>query len=893
MPLSLNAAEKRIYTGLGNSNFPPYEFLDEYGRPTGFNIEIIRAAGEAAELEFQIILMPYDEALTLFNGGGADFMTGIFHEKGDTSGKLYSSPALNIPFFIAIKNDSDMNMKPVVRKKTAYNSKYPLAPLISKSMPHSVIKGFDSDISVLRSVSDGSSGSAVISHYSAYYIMDKYGIDDIRIIPSPVLFMDYSLQFSGGNDELMNRFNKGLQVIMKNGKYDRIHNKWFSPMMSPSKEKQIFILISFLIFLFVVSLLIILFNILLRREVKSRTGALHKEINHNYYIADLSRKLLGDASIERISRTVLEYLAELTDSYNGVAGYIGSEPAQEIIALYSYSLSSGLPEFKCLNLDYQKALEIKEMILKNTDAFFSNNPDLIFPEEALPAGHLKLQNVLCSPILISNEIAGFLLMSNANREYDEEDLNIIENFSSQYALAIQRMRFERDLIKSEKKYRDIFDNVEDLLYLYDLEGNFTEVNNAFLKTLGYSEDDVSSLNIVRLLAGGKDGIYTEEEVRSILDRVFTEGYIHGEVKVRTKYGNNVIIEYKNSLIIDEEGKPAGVRGSARDITERKIDEKLLVEAKEKASESDKLKTNFLANMSHEIRTPLNAILGFTDILIEEVKEPQHENYLRMIQKSGKLLLSIIDEILDLSKIESGSLKIVESPFNIKSLLKNLYNNTFILIRTGKKNVSLDYYFDHRISEIILGDEYRVEQVMNNLLSNAVKFTDTGEINFGVKVNDKRFLEFYVEDTGIGISQENIPLVFERFRQIDYGNRRSYSGTGLGLSISRMIVEMMGGTIRVDSEVNRGSRFTFSIPYRHTEKEEMVKTETNTTGAGSRTILVVEDNSINRLLVTRILEKNGYTCLMAIDGFEAVETYKKKQSYRYHSHGYTDAQDGRT
>jgi len=301
---------------------------------------------------------------------------------------------------------------------------------------------------------------------------------------------------------------------------------------------------------------------------------------------------------------------------------------------------------------------------------------------------------------------------------------------------------------------------------------------------------------------------------------------------------------------------------------------VLIEAKEKASDSDRLKSNFIANMSHEIRTPLNAILGFTDMLIEEVSDRNHKNYLGMIQNSGKLLLSIIDDILDISKIESGALKISTAPFNVRTLMLNAYNRGAVLLKNKSKDVEFLNEIDPGIPEMIYGDGYRIEQVLNNLIMNAVKFTANGMIKVGLKLRNDYSLEFSVEDTGIGIAPENVKMIFERFRQVDGDSRRSFGGTGLGLAISKMIVELMGGNIYVKSEAGHGSKFIFTVPYRPAfEKETAAEKPPEKRRDRGNRIMVVEDNSINRTLVARVLEKRGYTTLMAVDGFEAVNNVK--------------------
>ncbi len=626
-------------------------------------------------------------------------------------------------------------------------------------------------------------------------------------------------------------------------------------------------------FLLLSAVCIVLFIKLLREKVKSGTFDLQRETYLNYYIADLSRKLLADVSIDNISKVVLEYLTKLTSSRHGLAGYIDKNNPG-IIEPFYLERNGDEVFFKKVTLRADKISSLLFNVFEKKETSFINNVTENQHIYEMPEGHIKIEKFISSPALIAGEAIGFIALANSIKNYGVAEVNIIENFSSLYALAVQRMRFEYDLVESEKKYRDMFDNITDMLYLYDLNGNLIDANKSFKKLFCQSDDDIKKSNIVDLITRGSDSIYNKQEIIHLLEEVIIKGYIDGEVEVKKSSGEKVILEFKNSLITDECGRPIGVRGSARDITERKMFEKVLIEAKEKANESDRLKSNFIANMSHEIRTPLNAILGFTDILMEEVSDGSHRNYLGMIQNSGKLLLSIIDDILDLSKIESGVLKISPGPFNVKTLMLNAYNRGVVFLKDKSKEIDFVHEIDPAVPEFIYGDGYRIEQVLNNLIINAVKFTPKGTIKMGLKPGNDYNLEFFVEDTGIGISPENMKMIFERFRQVDSDSRRSFGGTGLGLAISKMIVELMGGDVYVRSEPGRGSKFIFTIPYRPAfGKELLPEMPSETNRAHGNRIMVVEDNRINRILVIRILEKRGYNTIVAKDGFEAVNLVK--------------------
>ena len=259
------------------------------------------------------------------------------------------------------------------------------------------------------------------------------------------------------------------------------------------------------------------------------------------------------------------------------------------------------------------------------------------------------------------------------------------------------------------------------------------------------------------------------------------------------------------------GKSVGRVWSFRDITERRKAEKDLIAAKEKAEESDRLKTAFLHNVSHEIRTPMNAIIGFSSLLNEPdlTEEDQHQ-YVDIIFQSGSQLLSIINDIVDIANVETGQAKVNLREVNLNAILKSLNDQFSINSKQNNISVSLKMSLNDDDSNI-LTDSTKLVQILTNLINNAIKFTKDGRIDFGYTLKDG-FIEFFVKDTGIGIPQEFHSRIFERFYQVDSAVSRQYSGTGLGLSICKGYVELLGGTIRVESESGKGTMFVFTIPY---------------------------------------------------------------------------------
>ena len=323
---------------------------------------------------------------------------------------------------------------------------------------------------------------------------------------------------------------------------------------------------------------------------------------------------------------------------------------------------------------------------------------------------------------------------------------------------------------------------------------------------------------------------------------------------------------------DEKGCPQMLVGSLLIITQRKKMEMELIDARDKAEESNRLKSAFLANMSHEIRTPLNAIVGFSEMLgsVEEVEE--REEYVRIIENNNDLLLQLIGDILDLSKIESGTLEFVEAPQEITSLLKDMVCS--LQKRADKKHlvITLEKYLPECFTLI---DRNRLNQVLTNLIVNAIKFTSTGGIDVGYTLQEDGMLRFYVTDTGCGIPKEKRQEIFNRFVKLNNFEQ----GTGLGLPITQMIVNRMGGEIGLDSEPGKGTTFWFTIPYREVKRGQIDLPERSMLQVCSDqiTMLIAEDDASNYKLFETILRKD-YRILHAWNGKEAVELFEE-----YHPH----------
>ena len=354
-----------------------------------------------------------------------------------------------------------------------------------------------------------------------------------------------------------------------------------------------------------------------------------------------------------------------------------------------------------------------------------------------------------------------------------------------------------------------------------------------------------------------------------------------ELKTVRKDGSNGWMWVHGEAIKDNAGITLGLWGAAQDISARKLIEEELIVAKEKAEESDRLKSAFLANMSHEIRTPMNGILGFASLLKEpDLSGQEQQQFIQMIEKSGARMLNIINDIVDISKIEAGQMEIAISETNINNQIEYIY--TFFKPEVERQN--LQFFFKNSLpakESIINSDREKIFAILTNLVKNATKFTKEGSIEIGynlVETDNYPSLQFFVKDTGIGIPKNKQEVIFERFAQVDVFDKKALQGAGLGLSISKAYVEMLGGKIWVESEEGKGSVFYFTIPYNPEPKE---KTVLSTVAPADEVldqvkklkILIAEDDEASELFISAVVKKISKEVLSTKSGLEAVKIFR--------------------
>jgi PAS domain S-box-containing protein len=435
------------------------------------------------------------------------------------------------------------------------------------------------------------------------------------------------------------------------------------------------------------------------------------------------------------------------------------------------------------------------------------------------------------------------------------------------------------LMESEEKFRDIFESFQDIYYRSDLTGRILMISPSAYEVSGFRPFEIINKKITHFF---NDITKSRHVLRDLLRFGSVKNL---EASFQTKSGAVLQFILNMRLVYDKEGQPVEIEGVARDITELKKSSEELLKAKVVAEKSLKVKESFLANMSHEIRTPMNGIIGMIDLLSDTQLQPKQQEYVQTVKKSSETLLHILNDILDLSKIEAGKMELHKAPMSLELTIEKLY--ALFSQQANSKHNQLHYFIEPEIPKYIIADETRLLQILSNLTSNAIKFTEGGDIRIHVsliqsKGKVKKF-KVNVSDTGIGIAAENLSLLFNTFSQVDNSSSKSYAGTGLGLSIAKELCRMMNGEIGVTSAPERGSTFWFTFEAKETNVSPVnAPAENFDFKAGDQFkkaapfILITDDNIVNQKVASEILIKSGCKLEVASTGQEAIE--KVQETY---------------
>ena len=423
--------------------------------------------------------------------------------------------------------------------------------------------------------------------------------------------------------------------------------------------------------------------------------------------------------------------------------------------------------------------------------------------------------------------------------------------------------------------RSLIESNIDALMTTNPDGIITDVNRQMEALTGATRDELIG-------APFKDFFTNPDRAEAGIRMVLREKKLTDyELTARARDGTTTVVSYNATTFYDRGRTLQGVFASARDVTERKRVEIELKQAKAAAESASRTKSDFLASMSHEIRTPMNAIMGIADLLAKTTLTAEQDKYVKIFQRAGDNLLNLINDILDLSKVEASQLELEQTGFSLTDLVEKIMEMT--ALRAHEKGLVLTYEIDAGVPTDLIGDPTRLQQVLLNLIGNAIKFTEAGEVSLRIALDKDAaspdVLRFTTTDTGIGISKEKLGRIFERFTQADSSTTRRFGGSGLGLTISQSLVQLMGGHIWVDSVIDVGSRFSFSLPFERWSEKTRRSAEPVEIGAKqpllALRILLAEDSPDNRIITLAYLEDTPYRLDVAENGAIACDMFQTR------------------
>lgn len=566
-------------------------------------------------------------------------------------------------------------------------------------------------------------------------------------------------------------------------------------------------------------------------------------------------------------------------AYKSVAGKVLDVfVAVRVVSDQKWAMDLRIANKELLFHTQEKEKRANELIIANKELLFQNeekekraNELIIANEELLFQNEEREKRA--NELVLSNKALLFQTEQNEKQESANKEL---EAFRDSLELSAQ---YSRSLIEASR----------DPLVTINAEGIITDVNEASIRVTGVLRNSIIGTNF--------STYFTDpEKAQGGYEEAFKRGFVKDyALTIKHKHGRLTDVLYNASVYKDKEGKVLGVFASARDVTDQtriqleltnlkemaELTTIVAEEAKRKAEKATKIaeeavksKQQFLSNMSHEIRTPMNSIIGFTKVVLKTELNAKQKEYLKAIEVSGDAMVLLINDILDLAKVDAGKLVFEETPFKLENSMATMLH--LFEPKIQEKNLSFVHEYDPKIPDVLIGDSVRLHQIIINLVSNALKFTNRGEIKVRVAIEsedeDKIRIQFSVKDTGIGIAQEKIEKIFENFQQASSSTTRLYGGTGLGLAIVKQLVESQGGVVSVVSEIGQGSTFGFSLSFLKTCEEAESNNETFELDSNLKNInvLVVEDMPLNQLLMKTLLDEFEFNCDIAENGKRAIE-----------------------
>ncbi|WP_372640616.1 PAS domain S-box protein [Ancylomarina sp.] len=809
---------------------PPIAFHNENGDYVGLLIDYQKEIESSLGYEFKFKNFDtWEELITYSQTAHNYIIVGCASTNKRAEYLSFTNSIVKIPYvIISQKNSNITSMSSLKDKNICTVSNYAVNDYIAQYYPNITPISFKNHIECIRAVSTGNCDAMVVSQMTVTHIIDTELISNLKISDGSGYMNRLAVATSKDDPTLFKIIDKAIDNIPLN-RQKEFRQKWIHSRPSQFSKKTWLTIITILS-IFILSFIILwLWLIGLKKQVAKQTH----QIRENEENLRITLNSIGDALI-------------VTDVQGKITRM---NPVAQKLTGWNFKEAKGQSlegVFKIINSKTRETVEdpVKKVLNSGQIIGLANHTVLISKDG-------RENQIADSGAPIKDEtgnISGVVLVF---RDVTEE------------------YRMQTSLEESEAKYRSLIENSNDAIFLL-YENHFELINKRFEEIMGYTSLEMEKVNLHDLIAPESlemMNIRFQENDKSKLAPKF-------EFICRSKSGKKIPIEVSASFIPYKDG--IANQGIIRDISQNKKHENELIKAKEIAEESDRLKSVFLATMSHELRTPLNAVIGFSDLIQSDLPLEDILHFSKIINMSGKHLLGVIEDVFDISLIETGDIKIENEPLSITTLLNEVHEfikNEQILQNKEHVDLILNNSLENQ-DTILFSDQKRIKQNLINLLKNALKFTKEGRITFGCnlhKDNQQKFIQFFVKDTGIGIPQNMQQLIFEVFRQADDSHTRIYGGSGLGLTICKKLTNLMGGDILVESKEGEGANFYFTIPFSDNTNAYWDSTSiAPVLNFNNKTVLIAEDDETSFSFLEALLNTKGMKCVRANNGEEAVE-----------------------
>lgn len=833
-------AEKQVVRVGIHHDYPPYEFSSN-NKIIGFNIDILQQLSDLFSLDIEYIQADKQGLYTMLDSGQVDFISFCFQSQLNKRQYSLSIPYNMVGFGIFTPYESQIK-KPddiLVTRISLQNEQLNEAIINNKNFDGTTTLRV-SQIECLQDIIEDNADAAIVATLSGKYIVEKNGFNSIKIPPINFRSIQYSFAFAKHNDSLLTQVNEGLTILKETGTYNRIYQKWFGDVRPVQREnaKTTATWPYYIFTLIIIGLLWLYIN----------------QRKHYVNLKEIKEKeILMRHHAEKYLYEYQSLLNHVIDSLPHIV-FIKNAKNNFLIANEALAKLLGTTKENILNQDIGHFAETDAKILQ-----------LIEYKE-----YRELTNINTVQFIdATSQLKTFeVIKKTVERPLNTDKLLIV------IAVDISKRAKYEQMLKEEKALlSSLINSLPDLIFYKNTQLEYIGGNGPFRKFNNFATDED--------FVGKTDfDIYDKTLANQYLETdkeiIRTKELIQFMQWETTEDGKKCLYDTMKIPILDENGKLTGIVGISHDITKQAQTQQVIEKAKNKAEQSDKLKTLFLTNLSHEIRTPLNSIIGFSDLLTDpDLTDDQREEFTELISKSGVSLLTLVDDIIDLSKIEAEQITLNKSKFDINRMIIDLQDSINInRDPVQKRAVNLEYYIpaNEELPFHINNDEFRIRQILTNLIKSALKHTSKGEVKFGYRIENNK-LTFFVKDTGLAVPIELQDSVFERYEKSS--SFEQFSGSGLILSISKKLVTLIGGDIDFKTNEMEGSEFFFSLPIEANTQNytEDIQTHSASYDWSNMEILIAEDEPNNCMFLQESLKGTGAKLIWATDGLEAVNHVK--------------------